>query len=267
MKAEHRHELKTNDLAKTLLTFQDYVKVYGGRVALGVAIVILLVVLIMQRINSSHTAADRARDDLAYARTQIDRVNHAFVTFEGRPSVAPAEVETVPRLLQQVRDTASDKAVLAAAVVAQGDYAWAMANFPPSPAATSQPSLRPAPDHDYIKEARNAYQEVLSQYPDQLLSAIAAHFGLAAIAENEGNWDEARRQYEVVKSMGDNMQTFKLLADGKLKRLEEIRKPLLIGQVPEKMEIPQPPATGATTQATTQPAARPATSPTTKPVR
>src|SRR5439155_10724022 len=157
------------------------------------------------------------------------------------------------------------KAVLAAAVVAQGDYAWAMANFPVVPAAATQPSLRPPPDHDFIKEARNAYQEVLSQYPDQLLPAIAAHFGLAAIAENEGNWDEARRQYEVAKSTAEKMQEFRTVAEGKLKRLEEIRKPLLIGQVPEKMEIPQPPA--ATTQATTQPTARPTTSPTTKPVR
>src|SRR5205814_10266448 len=85
MKAEHRHELKTNDLAKSLLTFQDYVKVYGGRVALGIAIVILLVVLVMQRINSSHTAAERARDDLAYARRQNDRLSPAFVTVHGRP--------------------------------------------------------------------------------------------------------------------------------------------------------------------------------------
>src|SRR5438046_1636620 len=105
MKAEHRHELKTNDLAKSLLTFQDYVKVYGGRVALGIAIVILLVVLIMQRINSSHTAAERARDDLAYARSQIDRLSHVFVTMDGRPSVVPAEVENVPTLLQHARET------------------------------------------------------------------------------------------------------------------------------------------------------------------
>src|SRR5207302_6292162 len=124
---------------------------YGGRVALGIAIVILLVVLVMQRINSSHTAAERARDDLAYARSQIDRLSHVFVTMDGRPSVVPAEVENVPTLLQHVRETTSDKGVLAAAVVAQGDYAWAMANFPQTPAGTTQPSLRPLPDHDYIK--------------------------------------------------------------------------------------------------------------------
>ena len=37
MKSEHRHDLKTNDLAKSLMTFQDYAREYGGRVILGLA--------------------------------------------------------------------------------------------------------------------------------------------------------------------------------------------------------------------------------------
>ena len=59
MKSEHRHELKSNDLAKSLLTFQDYVKVYGGRVFLGLAIVVLIIVLIIQRSGKSQAEAQK----------------------------------------------------------------------------------------------------------------------------------------------------------------------------------------------------------------
>src|SRR5262245_9697730 len=99
MTSEHRHDLTTNDLAKSLLTFQDYVKVYGGRVALGIAIGILLVVLIMQRSSRAKAQALKYQDDLTYCRTQIDHLRNAQADFDGRVSIHPAEVAQVPQML------------------------------------------------------------------------------------------------------------------------------------------------------------------------
>jgi tetratricopeptide (TPR) repeat protein len=240
MKSEHRHELKTNDLAKSLMTFQDYVKVYGGRVALGFAIVILIIVLIVQRSGKSRAELAKSQDDLAYAANQINLLSHVQVSGNGQVTVHPAAVEQVRRLLQDIRDKASDKKVLAQATLLQGDYAWAMANYPEIPGADTQPSLRPDKDRgDLFKEAKDAYQQVLTQYSDQTLPTVAAHMGLAALAENEFNWDEAKRQYEAIKNMSDASSTCQNLAKGKLIRLEEIRQPILVGEVPDK-EIPKP---------------------------
>src|SRR5204862_363409 len=80
-------------------------------VILGVAIVILGVVLIVQRMGSSRSAAAKSQDELAYARTMIDRLSHATVGPDGRVSVRPAEVENVREVLSRVRDNASDKNV------------------------------------------------------------------------------------------------------------------------------------------------------------
>jgi tetratricopeptide (TPR) repeat protein len=267
MKSEHRHELKTNDLAKSLLTFQDYAKEYGGRVILGVLIVILGIFLIVQRMGSSRSQAAKSQDDLAYARTMIDRLGHATVGPDGRVSVRPAEVENVREVLSRVRDKASDKNVLAAATVAQGDYCWAMANYPDVPAAATQPSLRPEKDRgELLKEAQAAYQQALTEYPDQTISAIAAHFGLAAISENLRNWDEAKRHYEAVKAMSTADDEFKAYADDKLKRLEAMRQPMLVGLVAEKIELPKPLTPPSTAPATSMPAdTTPIKLPTTKP--
>ncbi|MDB5323146.1 MAG: hypothetical protein JWN40_4777 [Phycisphaerales bacterium] len=279
MKSEHRHDLKTNDLAKSLLTFQDYAREYGGRVILGLVIVILAIVLIMQRMGNTGATQAKVRDDLAYARNQIDRLNHIRVFDDGRPSVRPAEVDSVRKLLQEIRDKATDKSVLAAATVALGDYSWALANYPDLPAATTQPSLKPDKDRaDLLKDAQSAYQQVITEYPDDILSNITARFGLAAVAENQSNWDEAKKQYEAVKAMSTPAaDTYKILADAKLKQLEAIRQPVLIGTVAEKAELPKPPATAptttapATTQAmptpTTKPSATTRPSPTTKPTK
>jgi hypothetical protein len=280
MKSEHRHELKTNDLAKSLFTFQDYARAYGGKVLLGLAIVILGIVLIVQRVSSSRAAETQIRNDLAYVRTQIERLNHVNVTPDGRASVQPSEVSSVVRILQDVRDKASDKAVLAAAAVAQGDYNWALANYPEVPAAATRPSLKPdRPAPELLKAAQDAYKQVVSEYPDQKLSVTAAHFGLAAVAENQSNWDEAKREYDAIIASADPKQGFKALAEDKLKRLDDLRRPLLVGKVPDKAEKPEldfpelanppivPPTTAATTAPapTTRPAAKPTVAPTTRP--
>jgi tetratricopeptide (TPR) repeat protein len=264
MKAEHRHELKTNDLAKTLFSFQDYAREYGPRVALGLAIAVLVVVLIFQRASRSRQMAAKVQNDLSFAREQIDRLSHAQLDFMGNLSVRPADVASVPKLLRDMKDETSDKKLLAEVLVAQGDYAWAMANFPNLPGATTNPSLRPEKDRgDLLKDAQAAYQAVLDQYSDQVMAVVAARFGLAAVAEQGRNWDEAKKQYETIKQMEKASDAFKTVASRKLERLEEIRQPVLVGQVPEKFEFPLPPST---TQASTQPATQAAAA-TTQPAK
>jgi hypothetical protein len=91
------------------------------------------------------------------------------------------------------------------------------------------------------KEAREAYQRVISQYGDQPVPAATAHLGLAAIAESSSDWDEARKQYEAVKSAANAAPEFKDYADTRLRLLEQIRQPVLVGAVPEKAEKPEEP--------------------------
>jgi hypothetical protein len=252
MKSEHRHELKTNDLAKHLITTQDYVQRYGGRVALGIAIVILVIVLINQRIASGRKQEQDLRNDLAYARGEIQRLDD--IDFMGRPAVKPADVEMARTLLQRVRDNASDKTLQAEALYWLGEYAWGIANYPDPAGAATQPSARLDKERaEALNEAKGAYQQVVDKYGDQRLAVVSARFGLAAVAENERNWDEAKKQYEAIKTHDGAAESFKRLADQKLKRLEEIRQPFLVGQVPDRPELPPlptPPTTGTTVPTT-----------------
>jgi hypothetical protein len=241
MKAEHRHELKTNDLAKSLITFQDYVKQYGGRVALGIAIVILAIVLVMQRNTRARAQATQYRDQLATARTIVTTLAY----------LRSPETDRVPGMLRDVRENTSEKVLQAEALAILGDYNWALAHYV-DPFATSRPTTRPGDKSrdEYLREAKNAYQQVLSEYPGEMLSAATARFGLAAIAEEERNLDAAKTQYDAIKN-GSAPKEFKDQADVGLKRLDQIRQPILIGQVPEKLELPKPATTQSTTTGTT----------------
>jgi hypothetical protein len=178
------------------------------------------------------------------------------VVGDGQVTMRPAEADQVRRILQEIRDKASDKRVLADATVAQGDYSWALATYPEVPAAATQPSLKPEkPRPDLLKDAKDSYIQVLTQYADQPQAVIKARFGLGAVAENELNWDEAKKQYEAIRDMSDASISYQNLAKAKLMQVEEIRHPLLVGTVLEKAETPKISLPSTTTPSeTTKPA-------------
>lgn len=264
MKSEHRHELKTNDLAKHLLTFQDYVKEYGGRVALGIVIVILAIILIVQRMNNAKARVAATANNLAYVRSQIDRLSHVQASFTGQVSVSPAEVADVTKVIADIREKTDDKRILAEVRVAEGDYAWALASYPLFPAATTQASLRPPKARgELVKDAKAAYQDVLSQFADQKLAVISARMGLAVIAEDAKAWDEAKQHYEAITKIENVNPMFKNLAEAKLKQLDLIKTPILVGTVLDKPPVATPETPATTTTSTTSTA--PATGSVTKP--
>lgn len=265
MKAEHRHELKTNDLAKSLITVGDYFRVYGGRVALGIAIVILVIVLIKNRTSANRAERVAQANRMAEAREKVKRLtNIQALIMTGR--VNPAEFKEIAGDIDKIKEKASDKPMRAEVLALEGDYYWAMANFPDiGKFAGDQKVVMPteAERREYLKQSQQAYQQVVEQFADQQLPAVTAHMGLASIAENNRDWAGAQKNYESVRDMKDVAPVFKNLAEMKLKLLAEIQKPVLVGVVPEKMEFPMDPLTkpAATSTAPTTSTAPVATKP------
>jgi hypothetical protein len=106
---------------------------------------------------------------------------------------------------------------------------WILANLPDLPGAATQPALKIARDPaELLKAAEDAYQTVLTKYADQQHAAVAAHFGLAAIAENRGNWDVAKKEYEIIASMKNVPQAYLEQARIRLQKLPELEQPVMI---------------------------------------
>ncbi len=255
MKAERRHELKTNELAKGLERLPELGKRYGGVALLAVVVIALAIVLIRHRINSQRQAQLVAEQNLASAYYLVDALrNPDLMRISGAEQLAierRQEVDAARQAILAVLQGTEDKSVLASALVAQGDLNWLIANLPAIPAATTQPSLQlditPA---DATEQARNSYQEVLKSYPDRMLPVMAARFGLAGIAENEGQWEAARRAYEAVQQDERAPVALKTLASMRLTLLNTIQQPLYLADV---RPVPASTAPATTAPATTAP--------------
>ena len=77
MKAERRHELKTNTLATKIVQLPDVGRKWAGRAALGLAIVLAVAALVYNRVSNSRRAEADAADAVAQARAALDEIRGA----------------------------------------------------------------------------------------------------------------------------------------------------------------------------------------------
>jgi len=86
---------------------------------------------------------------------------------------------------------------------------------------------------------------------------VTARFGLAAVAENRGQWDAAKTIYDTVAADPAAMASIKSLAIVRAAQVDQLRRPLYVSPTTAPSTVP-------TTVPTTNPA--PSTAPTTGPV-
>ena len=134
MKAERRHELKENALAKQavravkVMQMPDWRRKYASRAALVLAGIILVAALVLHRINSSRDDQQRAVDHLARARFGIEQQLRAAENRAARQPTLPdsfySQVEGIAEQastdLEQVGKSQMFRGESAAHRVAQG---------------------------------------------------------------------------------------------------------------------------------------------------
>jgi hypothetical protein len=197
MKAERRHQLQTNALAHSIAGLGDRFRQYGGKVFLALVIILLVVFLIRLRARNAADNRRLALEAVQTARQEIEALETVYFQMGESDTIHKRVrdlVDDAKDKLEQINGQTDDRAILAEAQVARGDLFWHVANLPPSFAAANAGYDR----ESALKEAEEAYQSVLNELTDQPLAATTARFGLAAIAQNRGDFDAARKQYQSI---------------------------------------------------------------------
>lgn len=257
MKAERRHDLETNDLAKKIIQAPDYFKLYGGRVALAVVAVVVVALLVNYRIRSKQANLAASQEGIGAARDAI--VQLSAMNAMGGPSqeVAVRRQQLISNAVQAidtVNERSEDPKFLAQAQVLRGDLYWTVANLSELPGAATQPALAVEPKaEDALGQAEGAYKRVLDSYADQTLPAVTARFGLAAIAENRGKWDDARRQYDTLAADANVPAVYKTQAQTRIRLLSQLQKGVYVATTQPAAPAAIAPASAPAT-ATSQPA-------------
>lgn len=233
MKAERRHQLQENALARGLVHSPDFFRRYGSHLMLAVIAVLLLVVVVRWRWRGAQESAVTAASALSQARSLIEQIPTAPILVgqtrtESLSSFVGSLTDNAQRQIDLALEASDDVRVTSEAHLLQGDLNWALAALPEVPGSQSRPALAlEKSDEQYLNAALDAYQKVLEAgRPPEV--AAAARLGLAAIAENRGDWNGARSHYQSLIDAADAPGPFKDQAQSRIEELAKIRQAPLI---------------------------------------
>lgn len=238
MKAQRRHELKANSLIWHLQGLPEKIKEYQSQIALGLVVIALAVLMVRYRINAAQQRLAEAYQGLNIASDDLQRLKQFYPSANSAELMAHRAGYYAEGL--QEADQAFQKApdnlpmLKAEALLDKGDINFEMANSPELPGAASQPALRPAESDDsLLASAHDAYAQVLHDFADQKFAVTAAHFGLAAVAEDRAasdasQWDAAKAEYQAIVD-SDAEPAFKAAASQRLQILPQLQRPAAVG--------------------------------------
>jgi tetratricopeptide (TPR) repeat protein len=214
MKATRRQELKHNELA-------DYLQqVYAYAQEKSQAIIIVLVAAVVVLAATWYWRAS------AQAR-QAEGWQTMLILL----STSKQEDPQVLDKMEQVATSYSDKRLKAMAWAQLGNRLMAEATMAESPQLAQE----------YVQRAETAFQNVLSQTPNQAYPVAIAQLGLGSIAANRGDFDAAKRYYEMVGNSEQLKDTpFPGQASAALTALETARQlpPLAAATQPSEASSP-----------------------------
>jgi hypothetical protein len=222
MDSQHRHELEENDLESFLMNFKSFWARYGNAILI---VVLLAAIGLFVKGTMSRRAAER--HDQAWSGL----LN-----------------ATSPEVCASLAESYKDEPGYAALAYLKGaDLFLSKALAPTTQPAETQPSgfgkAGEKSGGGAMEEAREMYQKVVDEPGVNLTVRLNAQLGLAAVAENLGEWGEAANIYQKVQEQSGNYPTMAAVAKSREGMLERIKRPVVFG--PEPVMKQEGAATGA----------------------
>jgi len=204
MKAERRHQLKTNELAESLGELPQYLRDHGAKIV-TVAIVVLAAVVAAYWFFGSRKKALSARH--AAVQEQIVQLDLAQLTMAGQAArrlkgeademfgTAPYDTDDLAKRLQAIAQEAPQTATGMLALIYQAEAVRSQLLF-------TERTLSLGEREQLCKEATDLYNDLLAEYPNDTTAVGMGKMGLALLAEEQGQWDSARQRYEEIVTLG-----------------------------------------------------------------
>ncbi len=195
MKSDHRHELKTNELADWLAHFpewanQNRMNIIAVAVVLGVAVVVYFWIFYRRDMVSVQNQT-RLTNLMSQVSQQMNNVARATMqNTEQSFALLPVAQE-----LQEFAQSVSNDDMAALALIKRAEALRAELHY-------RLADIRREDLTRQVGQARASYQQALERTPSPALAATA-HFGLGLCEEELGNFEKAAETYREVARKGE----------------------------------------------------------------
>ena len=235
MKSDHRHELKTNELADWITHFPEWLRENAKVLIGGTAIVILAVVVVAWNRYNKTVLAQNRRADFTRALTDLELTLQQVgqQSLQGRDeSIA---LHDSANTLEKLAENMSRKTMAAFAYIKQGETLREQLHFQNGRHSKEQIA-------QLMEQAKACYHQALEKAPNNASLVSVAKYGLGLCEEELGNYNEAKAIYESIVSDNQLAGTVgRVSAEYRLKTVDRYRGTIVFPNapvVPETAEVP-----------------------------
>ena len=230
MKADHRHELKTNELAEWLSHLPQWTKENLSTIIMVCVVIIAGLGIYSWRVYNVNVVRVREHAEFTTLINQLAAAKMQILQGQGRDSsfmlLQPAKgLETFAQSTKNDRMAALALIKRAEALRAEVHYGNVEEQY-----FTTQ-----------TNEAKNSYSEALQRCPDEFSLAAAATFGLGLCEEELGNFEQARQIYQDIVANPDFQPTVAVVqAKHRLATMSDYQQEIVFGPAPKPVAASQP---------------------------
>lgn len=196
MKAEHRHELKTNELAEWLINLPTWAQQNLRTIIYIAAVVVIVVAYTIWYRYQKTVVGGREQANMTALLTQIPQLKAYIAQTQTEGADNSYMLMQPVDGLEQIAAGAKNDSVAALALIKQADILRTELQF--RPGVVSRQDLE-----NQISRAKGYYTKALEVHlkrsPNRSLEALGK-LGLGLCEEELGNFDQARKIYEELAS-------------------------------------------------------------------
>lgn len=234
MKSEHRHELKSNELADWLSNLPQWGKDNLGTIIIVVAAIVVIAGFFgwksfSKNVQSSeHEEFTAMVDDIAYQKAQIVKQQRARQSSDISYILFNKATD-----LERFAAGAENKNIAALSLVKAADSIRSELQYRPE--TISEKDLV-----ERMNKAKKDYTDAIAKNPSDKTIKGLAEFGLGLCAEELGNFDDAKKIYNSILESADYEGTI-IVSKARLRLdiMDEYKQDVVFLQAPPK-PIPEP---------------------------
>ena len=228
MKSEHRHELKTNELAQWIANFPQWAK-KNMRTIIYVAVLAVVVVgLYGWKIYQKDVIAAREQVQLTRLLSELTQKKQQVIQAHAQGQDYSFVLIQVANDLDEFAQTAKNQQAASLALIKKAEAMRTELHYRLIPADKENAA-------EQINRAKSDYSKAIEKAGANPSLKAAATYGLGLCEEELGNFDQAKQIYQQLTDEPNFQRTVAAnLAENRLKVMDEYKKGVAFKEAPIK---------------------------------
>jgi hypothetical protein len=234
MKSEHRHELKTNELAEWLGNLPKWTSENLTTILVVLAVVVVAVTFLVLRSYNKNVVQAQEHNEFSNLLNQLTMIEARIPGSQAQGSDISHTLLPAADSLGNFAQNTSNSQMAALALIKQAEAKRAELHY-------RVEQITPQELQEKINEAKTAYTEAVRKSSGNAIIKAAAEFGLGLCDEELGYFEQAKKIYQGIVDNPDFEGTVaKAAAKNRLEVMDDYQQKVVFKPAPVKAAASQP---------------------------